>query len=187
MIWCGQETSDSGTGNVGPTVAALLDVPLVSNVVGWEFRDGLFEIEREIEDGHQFQEVAPVNDDQMNDLQGTQLLYVAGHAHALTNATLVRITASTGSDAAQAIVPVASTRPLIAMKLHAYLDPARVATICSGRTEGVTLGMTATHAQCQAWLKDKLIAHTLAVGPGVNPIGDRALAESEWSPERCAC
>lgn len=59
VIWCGQETSDSGTGNVGPTVAALLDVPLVSNVVGWEFRDGLFEIEREIEDGHQFQEVAP--------------------------------------------------------------------------------------------------------------------------------
>lgn len=47
-------------------------------------------------------------------------------------------------------------------KLHAYLDPARVATICSGRTEGVTLGMTASHAQCQAWLKDKLIAHTLA-------------------------
>lgn len=59
VIWCGQETSDSGTGNVGPAVAALLDVPLVSNVVGWEFRDGVFTIEREIEDGHQFQEVAP--------------------------------------------------------------------------------------------------------------------------------
>jgi electron transfer flavoprotein beta subunit len=59
VIWCGQETSDSGTGNVGPAVAALLDIPLVSNVVGWEFRDGVFTIEREIEDGHQFQEVAP--------------------------------------------------------------------------------------------------------------------------------
>ena len=59
VIWCGQETSDSGTGNVGPAVAALLDVPLVSNVVGWEFRDGVFTVEREIEDGHQFQEVAP--------------------------------------------------------------------------------------------------------------------------------
>lgn len=59
VIWCGQETSDSGTGNVGPAVAAQLDLPLVSNVVGWEFRDGVFEIEREIEDGHQFQEVAP--------------------------------------------------------------------------------------------------------------------------------
>lgn len=59
VVWCGQETSDSGTGNVGPTVAALLDWPLVSNVVGWEYRDGIFEIEREIEDGHQFQRVAP--------------------------------------------------------------------------------------------------------------------------------
>ncbi len=59
VIWCGQETSDSGTGNVGPAVAALLELPLVSNVVGWEFRAGLFVIEREIEDGHQFQEVAP--------------------------------------------------------------------------------------------------------------------------------
>ncbi|MCS7050949.1 MAG: electron transfer flavoprotein subunit beta/FixA family protein [Thermomicrobium sp.] len=59
VIWCGQESSDAGTGNVGPAVAALLDVPLVSNVVGWQYRDGLFEIEREIEDGHQFQAVAP--------------------------------------------------------------------------------------------------------------------------------
>ncbi|MCX7622871.1 MAG: electron transfer flavoprotein subunit beta/FixA family protein [Thermomicrobium sp.] len=59
VVWCGQETSDSGTGSVGPAVAALLELPLVSNVVGWEFRDGRFEIEREIEDGHQFQEVEP--------------------------------------------------------------------------------------------------------------------------------
>ena len=27
----------------------------------------------------------------------------------------------------------------------------------------------------------------LAAGPGVNPIGDRALAMSSWSPERCVC
>lgn len=59
VIWAGQETSDAGTGNVGPQVAALLDVPLVSNVVGWEYRDGAFVLEREIEDGHQFQRVAP--------------------------------------------------------------------------------------------------------------------------------
>ena len=30
-------------------------------------------------------------------------------------------------------------------------------------------------------------AHALAAGPGVNPIGDRALALSSWSPERCVC
>ena len=30
-------------------------------------------------------------------------------------------------------------------------------------------------------------AHSLAAGPGVNPIGDLALARADWSPERCAC
>ncbi|MDT0156596.1 DUF501 domain-containing protein [Microbacterium sp. ARD32] len=32
-----------------------------------------------------------------------------------------------------------------------------------------------------------LAGHALAAGPGVNPIGDAALARSGWSPERCAC
>jgi hypothetical protein len=32
-----------------------------------------------------------------------------------------------------------------------------------------------------------LAAHALAAGAGVNPIGDRALAMSSWSPARCAC
>lgn len=32
-----------------------------------------------------------------------------------------------------------------------------------------------------------LVGHTLAAGPGVNPIGDLALAEATWSPERCEC
>lgn len=32
-----------------------------------------------------------------------------------------------------------------------------------------------------------LVGHALAAGPGVNPIGDRALALSSWSPERCEC
>jgi hypothetical protein len=32
-----------------------------------------------------------------------------------------------------------------------------------------------------------LAAHALAVGPGVNPIGDLALARSTWSPARCRC
>ena len=32
-----------------------------------------------------------------------------------------------------------------------------------------------------------LVAHALAAGPGVNPIGDRALARASWSPERCEC
>ena len=32
-----------------------------------------------------------------------------------------------------------------------------------------------------------LAAHALAAGPGVNPIGDRALARSTWSPAVCEC
>lgn len=32
-----------------------------------------------------------------------------------------------------------------------------------------------------------LVAHSLAAGPGVNPIGDLALARASWSPERCDC
>ncbi|KQP01629.1 DUF501 domain-containing protein [Leifsonia sp. Leaf264] len=32
-----------------------------------------------------------------------------------------------------------------------------------------------------------LAGHALAAGPGVNPIGDLALAQSVWSPAVCAC
>lgn len=32
-----------------------------------------------------------------------------------------------------------------------------------------------------------LVAHSLAKGPGVNPIGDLALESCSWSPARCAC
>ncbi|GHD50678.1 DUF501 domain-containing protein [Mycetocola manganoxydans] len=32
-----------------------------------------------------------------------------------------------------------------------------------------------------------LVGHALAAGPGVNPIGDRALARADWSPTVCQC
>jgi hypothetical protein len=32
-----------------------------------------------------------------------------------------------------------------------------------------------------------LVGHALAAGPGVNPIGDLALAASTWSPDVCEC
>ena len=32
-----------------------------------------------------------------------------------------------------------------------------------------------------------LVGHALAAGPGVNPIGDRALDRAEWSPTVCQC
>ena len=32
-----------------------------------------------------------------------------------------------------------------------------------------------------------LVGHALAAGPGVNPIGDIALARCGWTPEVCEC
>lgn len=32
-----------------------------------------------------------------------------------------------------------------------------------------------------------LVGHALAAGPGVNPIGDLALARASWSPKVCEC
>ena len=49
--------------------------------------------------------------------------------------------------------------------------------------EGISAGGMPMRVKCL----HALAAHALAAGPGVNPIGDRALALSSWSPERCAC
>lgn len=40
--------------------------------------------------------------------------------------------------------------------LKAYLDIGGTPTICEGRTQGVFIGMTATQAQCDAWLTDDM-------------------------------
>lgn len=48
---------------------------------------------------------------------------------------------------------------------------------------GVSAGGMPTRVKCL----HALAAHSLAAGPGVNPIGDLALARGSWSPERCTC
>ncbi|MFV0374768.1 DUF501 domain-containing protein [Microbacterium sp.] len=48
---------------------------------------------------------------------------------------------------------------------------------------GITAGGMPTRVKCL----HALAAHALAAGPGVNPIGDRALALADWSPQRCTC
>jgi electron transfer flavoprotein beta subunit len=53
LILTGQEASDGGTGNVAPQLAALLGLPIVSNVIGLEYQNGALTLKREIEDGHQ--------------------------------------------------------------------------------------------------------------------------------------
>lgn len=49
--------------------------------------------------------------------------------------------------------------------------------------DGVSAGGMPTRVKCL----HALAAHALAAGPGVNPIGDRALARSTWSPDVCVC
>ncbi len=49
--------------------------------------------------------------------------------------------------------------------------------------DGISAGGMPTRVKCL----HALAAHSLAAGPGVNPIGDRALALSTWSPDRCVC
>ncbi len=53
LVLTGQEASDGGTGNVAPQLAALLDLPIVSNVIGLEYQNSKLTLKREIEDGHQ--------------------------------------------------------------------------------------------------------------------------------------
>jgi hypothetical protein len=48
---------------------------------------------------------------------------------------------------------------------------------------GISAGGMPTRVKCL----HALAGHALAAGPGVNPIGDRALAMSTWSPLRCVC
>lgn len=60
LIFVGQETSDSGSGNVGPQLAGLLGLPLVSNVVKLEIGgDDSILMEREVEDGRHVVSVHP--------------------------------------------------------------------------------------------------------------------------------
>ncbi len=49
--------------------------------------------------------------------------------------------------------------------------------------EGISAGGMPHRVKCL----HSLIAHSLAKGPGVNPIGDLALEACSWSPSRCVC
>ena len=49
--------------------------------------------------------------------------------------------------------------------------------------DGISAGGMPTRVKCL----HALIGHSLAAGPGVNPIGDIALEACSWSPNKCAC
>ena len=49
--------------------------------------------------------------------------------------------------------------------------------------EGISAGGMPVRVKCL----HALVGHSLAAGPGVNPIGDIALARAAWSPDVCVC
>jgi hypothetical protein len=49
--------------------------------------------------------------------------------------------------------------------------------------DGISAGGMPTRVKCL----HALVGHSLAAGPGVNPIGDRALELATWSPTVCQC
>lgn len=49
--------------------------------------------------------------------------------------------------------------------------------------DGISAGGMPTRVKCL----HALLGHSLAVGPGINPIGDEALSLIDWSPETCTC
>jgi hypothetical protein len=49
--------------------------------------------------------------------------------------------------------------------------------------DGISAGGMPTRVKCL----HALVAHTLAAGPGMNPIGDLALEQATWSPLVCEC
>ena len=48
---------------------------------------------------------------------------------------------------------------------------------------GISAGGMPNRVKCL----HSLVAHSLAKGPGVNPVGDMALRELMWSPQECTC
>lgn len=49
--------------------------------------------------------------------------------------------------------------------------------------DGISSGGMPTRVKCL----HAVAAHSLAAGPGVNPIGDIALEQASWTPDRCEC
>lgn len=60
--------------------------------------------------------------------------------------------------AGAAVIATAVAAHFEGVRLHAYADVTGTATICYGHTHGVYPGMTATQAECKAWLTAEMAA-----------------------------
>ena len=65
---------------------------------------------------------------------------------------------------------------------ESYLDDRNGIEVVA-EIDGISAGGMPTRVKCL----HALVAHTLAGGPGLNPIGDLALEQATWSPLVCEC
>jgi len=65
---------------------------------------------------------------------------------------------------------------------QSYLDD-RNGIVFVAELDGISAGGMPTRVKCL----HALVAHSLAAGEGLNPIGDRALEQAAWSPLVCEC
>ncbi|ALD13386.1 MULTISPECIES: DUF501 domain-containing protein [Clavibacter] len=66
---------------------------------------------------------------------------------------------------------------------HASYLADRESILVVPELQGVSAGGMPVRVKCL----HALAGHALAAGPGVNPIGDIALARASWSPDVCEC
>ena len=79
-----------------------------------------------------------------------------------------------------------ATEPELAsayLKAHQAYLAEREELMSVAETEGISAGGMPTRVKCL----HALAAHSLAKGPGVNPIGDIALAQIGFDPKACLC
>ena len=66
-------------------------------------------------------------------------------------------------------------------------EDVRIVSRQLGRPARDVVGISAGGMPDRVKCLHALVGHTLAAGPGVNPIGDLALERCAWSPTVCEC
>jgi hypothetical protein len=69
------------------------------------------------------------------------------------------------------------------VRAHEQFVADRESILVVDELAGISAGGMPTRVKCL----HALAGHALATGPGVNPIGDLALARGDWSPQVCEC
>lgn len=72
-------------------------------------------------------------------------------------------------------------RHYLAAHLSYLQDRSNIAEVAE--ISGISAGGMPTRVKCL----HALVAHSLAAGTGVNPVGDAALAAMDWGPGQCHC